>query len=93
MARSTLWDVSGTVAPECPIDRRELLARFHVRDNGKLLSGASAFAAVWRVIPLLRPIGLLARVPIVLAALERAYLAFLRVRPQLQRLARRRERA
>lgn len=86
-------DVSGGGAPECPIDKRELLARFHVRENGQLLSGAGAFAAIWRAIPLLRPIGLLARIPIVLALLERAYLAFLGVRPRLQRLARRRERA
>lgn len=72
-------------AEQCPIDRAMLLARFHAREDGKLLDGAAAFAAMWRAIPLLRPLGLLARNRAVLAFLERAYLAFLRVRPALQR--------
>jgi len=74
-------------AVACPIDRAELLARFHAREDGVLLSGAAAFAAMWRAIPALRPIGLIARNRVVLALLERAYIAFLRVRPRLQRLA------
>lgn len=80
-------------AAACPIDRAALLARFHAQENGVLLSGAAAFAAMWRAIPLLRPLGLLARGPIALALLERLYRAFLRVRPKLQRLARAAERA
>lgn len=70
----------------CPIDRTELLARFHAREDGRLLSGAEAFAAMWRAIPLLRPLGLLARNRRVLAVLERLYLAFLRRRPAIRRL-------
>jgi hypothetical protein len=54
-----------------------------------MLSGAAAFAAMWRAIPLLRPLGLAARNRIVLRALERLYLAFLRVRPALTRVLRR----
>ena len=73
-------------AAACPIDRGALLARFHANEDGALLSGAAAFAAMWRAIPLLRPLGLLARSPAVLALLERGYLGFLRVRPRLQRL-------
>jgi predicted DCC family thiol-disulfide oxidoreductase YuxK len=69
----------------CPIDRAEALARFHVFENGRVLSGAAAFAAMWRAIPLLRPLGLLARNRLILAGLERAYVAFLKVRPRLQR--------
>lgn len=72
----------------CPTDRSLLLKRFHVRAEGQLLSGAAAFAAMWRAIPLLRPLGQLARLPGVLWLLERAYLGFLRVRPMLQRLMR-----
>lgn len=72
----------------CPLDRETLLARFHATENGRLLSGAAAFAAMWRAIPLLRPLGLAARIPWILAALERAYQVFLRLRPRLQSLAR-----
>lgn len=81
--------IEGLGDGACPIDRAELLARFHARENGRLLSGAAAFAAMWRAIPLLRPLGLAARNRVVLAALERGYRAFLRFRPRLQRWARR----
>jgi predicted DCC family thiol-disulfide oxidoreductase YuxK len=76
----------------CPVDRATLLARFHAREDGRLLSGAAAFAAMWRAIPLLRPLGLAARDKRILALLEWAYLRFLRARPMLQRLANRLER-
>lgn len=75
---------SGTGA--CPIDRRDLLARFHAQEDGRMVSGAEAFAAMWRAIPMLRPLGLLARNRLALKTLERIYLAFLTVRPRLQRL-------
>jgi predicted DCC family thiol-disulfide oxidoreductase YuxK len=78
----------GTAA--CPLDRADLLARFHAREGDALLSGAAAFAAMWRAIPALRPLGLLARNGQVLRALEAAYVAFLRVRPRLQRWMRER---
>jgi len=73
----------------CPLDRGALLARFHASEGGVMLSGAAAFAAMWRAIPLLRPLGWVARNAMVLAALESLYLRFLRVRPRLQRLAQR----
>ncbi len=73
----------------CPVDRATLLARFHAEEDGRLLSGAAAFAAMWRAIPLLRPLGLLARNRAVLRVLERGYLAFLGVRPRLQGALRR----
>lgn len=79
-------DVTRAHASACPIDPATMLARFHASENGNLLSGAAAFAAMWRVIPILRPFGLAARSPWVLAALERLYLLFLRVRPRLQRV-------
>ena len=77
-------------AAGCPVDREALLARLHARDtDGSLLSGAAAFAAMWRAIPLLRPLGVAARWRPLLAVMEFAYRGFLRVRPALQRLARR----
>ncbi len=49
----------------CPIDPALLLARFHAREGqGPLLHGAAAFAAMWRAIPLLRPLGKAARFPV-----------------------------
>ena len=75
----------------CPMDRDALLTRFHAREGSQMLSGAAAFAAMWRAIPVLRPLGLLARNGLVLAALERAYRLFLKVRPGLQRAMFRRE--
>lgn len=79
-------DVTQAPAVSCPIDRGEMLARFHATENGELLSGAAAFAAMWRAIPLLRPLGLAARSPWLLAFLERLYRLFLRIRPRLQRI-------
>ena len=69
----------------CPLDRRELLARFHASEDGVMLSGAAAFAAMWRAIPLLKPLGWAARNPAILGFLERLYIRFLAVRPRLQR--------
>ena len=81
-------DVAGGAA-DCPIDRGELLARFHAREDGVMLSGAAAFAAMWRAIPLLRPLGLAARSRTMLGLMERLYVAFLRIRPALTRRLRR----
>ena len=69
----------------CPLDRETLLQRFHAEQDGELVSGAAAFGAMWRQIPLLRPLGLLARNRWILATLEWSYLRFLTVRPTLQR--------
>lgn len=72
----------------CPLPRGELLAQLHASEDGRLLSGAAAFAAMWRAIPLLRPLGLLARWRPALRALQRLYETFLRIRPHLQRAVR-----
>lgn len=80
-------DVSAADAA-CPLPRGDLLAQLHASEDGRMLSGAAAFAAMWRAIPVLRPLGLLARWPPALGALQRLYEAFLAVRPGLQRVAR-----
>ena len=71
----------------CPINRDLLLRRFHAREGegAPLLDGAAAFAAMWRAVPLLRPLGLLARNRVVLWVLERMYRVFLVVRPAMQK--------
>jgi predicted DCC family thiol-disulfide oxidoreductase YuxK len=75
----------GAADAACPIDPALLLARFHAREGeGPLLHGAAAFAAMWRAIPVLRPLGHAARFPPLMWLLERAYRGFLRIRPRLQ---------
>jgi len=69
----------------CPIDRQLMLDRFHASENGKILTGAAAFSAMWRAIPLLRPIGQLARLPGALPVLEALYVQFLKIRPHIQK--------
>lgn len=81
-------DVSSEDA-SCPIDRAELLAQFHAQEKDQsIVSGAAAFAAMWRAIPMLRPLGEAARLPAVLWVLERLYVVFLRIRPRLQKFVR-----
>jgi hypothetical protein len=40
---------------------------------------------MWRHIPLLKPLGWLARNPVILDILERLYVRFLKIRPYLQK--------
>lgn len=86
--RGAVEFVDVTNGEGCPLDPETLLARFHARERGgALVSGAAAFAAMWRAIPLLRPLGLAARWQPFLNLLEKLYLKFLRLRPRLQRWA------
>lgn len=78
-------DLTEADDASCPLSRQDLLARFHALEDGQLRSGAAAFAAVWRAIPLLRPLGMAARFPPVLRLLEALYGRFLIARPRLQR--------
>lgn len=85
-------DVSAPAAtlPGGPT-RDELLRRFHVQQaDGRMLSGAAAFVALWARLPGWRWLATAARLPGVTMALEAAYRAFLPLRPALQRWARRR---
>lgn len=78
-------DVSAGKPEHCPVSQADLLASFHAREDGRLLQGAAAFAAMWRAIPMLRPLGQLARIGVVERLLDRLYRHFLRIRPRLQR--------
>lgn len=71
----------------CPLDRAELLSRFHARERGQpIVSGAAAFAARWRAIPLLRLVGELARLAPVLWAIRFVYRRLPIIQPRLQNL-------
>jgi predicted DCC family thiol-disulfide oxidoreductase YuxK len=87
-------DVSDAAQPLPPgTTREQLLARFHVRDKeGRLLSGAEAFLALWATLPGWRWLARAGRVPGAAWAMERIYRLFLRARPALQRWASRLDR-
>lgn len=73
----------------CPTDRNARLARLHAQTRGgPMVAGAAAFVAMWRVLPGLRSLAVLASLPPILWILERAYGLFLRVRPVLQAIVR-----
>ena len=87
-------DVSDTtLALPSGTTREQLMARFHVRgSDGRLLSGAQAFLALWAVLPGWRWLALAGRLPGAAWAMERLYRFFLRWRPALQRWASRLDR-
>lgn len=75
-------DVHRAEAPlGAGLSREAALARMHVRlPDGTLLSGAAAFAALWRNMPGMRWLGRWLQVPPFGVLAELAYRIFLRVR-------------
>ncbi|MCU0963962.1 MAG: DUF393 domain-containing protein [Burkholderiaceae bacterium] len=82
-------DVSDAAQPlPSGTTREQLLARFHVRAaDGRLLSGAQAFLALWDTLPGWRWLARIGRLPGVAWLMERVYRLFLRLRPALQQWA------
>lgn len=78
-----LVDVSVDGANLAPgLTAEDAIKRFHVRKpNGELVSGAKAFAEVWRMTPGWIWAARLAAFPGVLSLMEAFYRAFLLVRP------------
>ncbi|MEM8853833.1 MAG: DUF393 domain-containing protein [Pseudomonadota bacterium] len=77
-------DVSDPANAPGDLKPEEAMARFHVRDGEQLLSGAAAFAALWRRTKGMKLLGRLAALPGIVTVLEGGYRAFLVVRPRLQ---------
>ena len=85
-------DVSKETAGLSQTDQARYMARFHVQlQDGRVISGAAAFVALWLVMPGWRWLGRLGRLPGVTPVLELAYRGFLHLRPYLQRWARQAE--
>lgn len=88
--RNAIDFVNIQSATGCPVGTDELMRRFHAQERGRpIVSGAAAFAAMWRAIPVLRPLGVAARFKPVLWVLEKLYGGFLVIRPWMQRRVRR----
>lgn len=82
-------DVSDPANVPADLTAEAAMARFHVRAGNRLLSGASAFAALWRETRGFRLLGRVAGLPGIRHGLELVYRAFLLVRPAIQRGVRR----
>lgn len=83
--------VDLTIPGACPSDKAARLSRLHAQPSGgPMVSGAAAFVAMWRVLPNTRLLAAAASNPPALWLLERAYRLFLRMRPGLQAIVRRR---
>jgi predicted DCC family thiol-disulfide oxidoreductase YuxK len=87
--RVAFVDLTGP--DSCPLDRAQMLERFHARlPDGRIVDGMEAFGAMWRAVTPFQPLGWLMQVPLLRAGANRLYAGFLRVRPRLQRWLNRR---
>ena len=92
------WAVPGAInfvdiaspTSACPLDRRTMLARFHVQERGKpIVHGAEAFALMWKHVPRMERLGLyLMKNPKALSIFERFYSSLFLpyLRPALQKI-------
>ena len=73
------------------LDSEQAMRRFHVRDaNGTLHSGARGFFFLWRQLPAFRWLGYLGWLPGVTSLAEGFYRLFLKVRPTISAMMRKR---
>ncbi len=81
-------DISAeTITFADPTEKSRFMSRFHVQQaDGKLLSGAQAFIALWLQLPGWCWLGRAASLPGATPLLEWVYVSFLRIRPALQRV-------
>lgn len=83
-ARIVWTDVAASAGSGLPagLTREAALARLHVRRaDGRMVSGAAGFAAIWRALPGFALAGRLIGQPPLLWLAEGGYRVFLRLRP------------
>ena len=79
-------DVSKAATLPAGVTQAATMARFHVMTpDGRVLSGAAAFAEVWRALSAWRRLARLSDLPGILWLMEQAYRGFLPIRPYLSR--------
>lgn len=75
--------------PPPEISKQAALKRFHVRrSDGELVSGAAAFAELWKATPGWRWLGHIAALPPFVWIGEGLYRVFLLIRPTIQKVVR-----
>ncbi|MEL7452651.1 MAG: DUF393 domain-containing protein [Pseudomonadota bacterium] len=82
-------DVSDPTSGDLPagLSCEAAMARFHVkRQDGTVIDGGSAFVEIWKQLPAFKWLGIFGSLRISKWILNRAYNAFLPIRPYLQRL-------
>jgi len=88
-AKVRFTDIAHEGAPPAEIDRQTALKRFHMRRaDGQLLSGAAAFAHLWKATPGWAWLGHVAALPPFVWIGEGLYRVFLIFRPGLQGIVR-----
>lgn len=83
-------DADEAALADAGLTREQALARLHVRlPDGRMVSGARAFVALWAALPGWRRLAPIAGAPPVIWLMEGVYRVFLPLRPAFARLARR----
>jgi predicted DCC family thiol-disulfide oxidoreductase YuxK len=76
---------AGVAVPDAPPGDR-LLDKMHVRDGGRWSVGGAAWLRIAEVVPTLRPLAILARLPFVHPFVEPVYRVIARNRHRISRL-------
>jgi hypothetical protein len=85
-------DVSSpNYVPAMGQTREVLMQRFHViKPNGDLISGAAAFVHIWEQLPGWKKLAAVAKIPGALDVMDFGYEKFLKIRPAIQSLFKKR---
>lgn len=85
-------DVSSSdFIPPAGQSKEVLMQRFHViKPSGELISGAAAFVHIWEQLPGWRRLAAVAKLPGALDVMEFGYEKFLKIRPTVQYLFKKR---